>query len=127
MLILGCAHRATKAILHPQIEIHRCNRRPNMATREQPSTASTESAHDTPSIETSFIAPPGKVPEMISNTVVRVDKRIGPCLSAAQHRDLIQVTAYHLAERRGFDPGHEDEDWATAEILVIESSGLPVI
>ncbi len=93
-----------------------------MATRERPTTASMEPAEDLPSVE-----PPGKLPEMISNSVVRVDRRIGSRLSADQHQDLIRVTAYHLAERRGFEPGHEDADWATAEILVIRSCGLPVI
>jgi hypothetical protein len=93
-----------------------------MATREQPTTAPTALAPEIPLTE-----PPGKLPTVISNTVVRVDKRMGPCLTAEQHHDLIQVTAYHLAERRNFEPGHEDEDWATAEILVINSSGLPVI
>ncbi len=93
-----------------------------MASRELPPMTSTESTRRTPATE-----PRSKLPEMISNTVVRVDKRIGPCLTAEQHHDLIKVTAYHLAERRGFEPGHEDEDWGTAEILVINSSGLPVI
>lgn len=29
--------------------------------------------------------------------------------------DMIRTTAYLLAERRGFDPGHELEDWLAAE------------
>jgi len=68
------------------------------------------------------------LPEIMPNhVVVRVDKRkTGPCLTAEQHHALIQVTAYHLAERRGFEPGHESEDWATAEALVIDTAGLPV-
>jgi Protein of unknown function (DUF2934) len=32
-----------------------------------------------------------------------------------QRRELIAVTAYYLAERRNFQPGHEDEDWLAAE------------
>jgi len=92
-----------------------------MATRQQPTTPSTESAHESP-----FVEPPGKVAEMISNTVVRVHKKPGSRLTAEQHHELVRVTAYHLAERRGFEPGHESEDWATAERLVIDSSGLPV-
>jgi len=92
-----------------------------MATRET-STASTEPSEEIPSVE-----PPGKVPKMISNSVVRVDKGIGPRLTAEQHHDLIRVTAYHLAERRGFEPEHQDDDWATAETLVVRSHGLPVI
>lgn len=92
-----------------------------MATQQQPTTASTESEHGSP-----FMEPPGTMPEIISNTLVKVNKKTGPRLTAQQHHELVQVTAYHLAERRGFEPGHESEDWATAEILVIDRSGLPV-
>jgi len=92
-----------------------------MATRQQPTTPSTESAYELP-----FVEPPGQVPEIISNTVVRVHKKPGPRLTAERHHELVRVTAYHLAERRGFESGHESEDWATAERLVIDSSGLPV-
>jgi hypothetical protein len=55
-----------------------------------------------------------------------VDRKIGRRLTAEQHHALIQLTAYYLAERRGFEPGREIEDWSTAEKLVIETSGLPV-
>lgn len=51
-------------------------------------------------------------------------RRVQP--TAEQHRELIQVTAYHLAERRGFEPGHESEDRAVAECLVMDGSGSPV-
>jgi len=30
-------------------------------------------------------------------------------------RDMTTEAAYYLAERRGFEPGHELEDWVTAE------------
>jgi len=93
-----------------------------MATLVPRTPQSSASADNNP-----FTEPPGKLPEMISNNLVRVDKRIGPCLTAQQHHALIQVTAYYLAEHRHFEPGHESEDWARAEILVINSSGLPVI
>jgi Protein of unknown function (DUF2934) len=33
-------------------------------------------------------------------------------------RSLIAQNAYHRAERRGFEPGHEDEDWLAAEVEV---------
>jgi hypothetical protein len=32
-----------------------------------------------------------------------------------QRRDAIAVAAYYLAQRRGFEPGHELEDWCAAE------------
>ena len=35
-----------------------------------------------------------------------------------QRRDAIAVAAYYLAERRGFEPGHELEDWCAAEAQV---------
>jgi DUF2934 family protein len=35
-----------------------------------------------------------------------------------QRRELVAVTAYYLAESRNFEPGHEDEDWLTAESQV---------
>ncbi len=97
-----------------------------MATREQPTTASTESAQDPAARNPSYREPPGRSPEIISNTLVRVDRKIGRRLTAEQHHALIQLTAYYLAERRGFEPGREIEDWSTAEKLVIETSGLPV-
>ena len=30
-------------------------------------------------------------------------------------RETIAVAAYYLAQRRGFEPGHELEDWCAAE------------
>jgi hypothetical protein len=33
----------------------------------------------------------------------------------AQRREAIAVAAYYLAQRRGFEPGHELEDWCAAE------------
>lgn len=36
----------------------------------------------------------------------------------AERRDAIAVAAYFLAERRGFEPGHELEDWCAAETQV---------
>jgi hypothetical protein len=39
-------------------------------------------------------------------------------LTDEQRRELIAVTAYYLAERRNFQPGHEDEDWLAAEVQI---------
>lgn len=36
---------------------------------------------------------------------------------------MIAEAAYFCAERRGFDPGHEIEDWCTAEAQVDEALG----
>ena len=32
-----------------------------------------------------------------------------------ERRRLIEESAYYRAERRGFEPGHEEEDWLEAE------------
>jgi hypothetical protein len=36
-------------------------------------------------------------------------------ISAAERLRMIQTAAYYRAERRGFAPGHEAEDWLAAE------------
>lgn len=36
-------------------------------------------------------------------------------VSAEDRRAMIAEAAYLRAERRGFDPGHETEDWLAAE------------
>ena len=38
-----------------------------------------------------------------------------PCLGEAVRRALIRQAAYLRAERRGFAPGHERDDWLQAE------------
>jgi len=32
---------------------------------------------------------------------------------------MISVNAYYRAEKRGFEPGHEEEDWYQAESEII--------
>ncbi len=36
--------------------------------------------------------------------------------SAARRHERVATAAYYLAANRGFEPGHEDEDWAVAEL-----------
>lgn len=36
-------------------------------------------------------------------------------------QSMIEEAAYHLAEKRGFVPGHELEDWLKAEIQVLRT------
>jgi hypothetical protein len=38
--------------------------------------------------------------------------------TAQQREQMIAVAAYHRAQRRNFDPGHELEDWLEAEAEV---------
>jgi len=37
---------------------------------------------------------------------------------SAERRDLIAKAAYYRAERRGFQAGHELEDWLAAELEI---------
>jgi hypothetical protein len=51
-------------------------------------------------------------------------------LTPEARRALIAETAYLRAERRGFAPGHETEDWLAAEaevdaLLKVEHGGSP--
>jgi Protein of unknown function (DUF2934) len=54
-------------------------------------------------------------PEILANIVTKLVHPVMEPLSDEQRRELIAVTAYYLAESRNFQPGHEDEDWLTAE------------
>jgi hypothetical protein len=45
---------------------------------------------------------------------------------AADRLSKIAVAAYFIAERRGFLPGHELDDWLSAEAEV-DGSGLPSV
>jgi len=38
--------------------------------------------------------------------------------AAAWRHERIKTAAYYLAERRGFEPGHEAEDWRHAEAQI---------
>jgi hypothetical protein len=71
------------------------------------------------------IAPKAEKPS--ANPTGPTADHAGPRLSGSQHRSQIELTAYYLAEQRGFAAGHELEDWLTAEILVINRSGIPVV
>jgi hypothetical protein len=40
---------------------------------------------------------------------------------AEELRSMIEKAAYHLAEKRGFIPGYELEDWLAAEMQILRS------
>ena len=44
---------------------------------------------------------------------------------AEQRHAAIELAAYHLAERRGFEPGHEEQDWQDAEAQVDFAGRFP--
>ncbi len=46
-----------------------------------------------------------------------------PALPSDLRRQLIAAEAYFRAERRGFEPGHELEDWVAAESAVDSQLG----
>jgi hypothetical protein len=48
-----------------------------------------------------------------------------PPLTEDQHRRLVAVAAYYLAERRNFEPGFEVQDWLAAE-LQVGSEGMTI-
>jgi|GEM_PF-2087665 len=61
----------------------------------------------------------------LSSVETRADPR-GPAITGAEvqqvfaawHHERIAVAAYYLSERRGFAPGHEDEDWREAQAQI---------
>jgi hypothetical protein len=44
--------------------------------------------------------------------------RDGAFIEPDTRRAMIAETAYYRAQKRGFDPGHEIEDWLEAEAMV---------
>jgi hypothetical protein len=44
-----------------------------------------------------------------------------------RRRALIAELAYYRAERRGFEPGHENEDWLSAEAEVDTALTMGVV
>lgn len=55
-------------------------------------------------------------------------KTVGTKMPAAQApedmRKQIEEAAYYRAKQRGFEPGHELEDWVQAESEVMRRNGL---
>jgi hypothetical protein len=52
-----------------------------------------------------------------SPDIVRMAESHAAYLAAHRHA-MVAVAAYHRAERRGFAPGHELDDWLNAELEV---------
>jgi hypothetical protein len=50
----------------------------------------------------------------------------GPEARLADYQVKVALTAYFIAERRGFEPGHELEDWLAAEAQVA-AAGQPSV
>jgi hypothetical protein len=64
-------------------------------------------------------------PAIDSTALAKVTRQFVERLTDDQRHELIAVAAYHLAEGRNFEPGHEAEDWLAAEAQV-ESLGARI-
>jgi hypothetical protein len=51
------------------------------------------------------------------------EARPGPALSAQERQRLVEQAAYFRAEKRGFAPGCELQDWVEAEAEVLRLIG----
>ena len=61
---------------------------------------------------------PGK-----SAPIPSTSKKIGPSISAEERQRLVERVAYFRAEKRGFAPGFELQDWIEAEAEVLRLIG----
>ena len=62
-------------------------------------------------------------PETDSDTVSKTERKtVGEIVSSNLTRqpEDIALAAYYRAEKRGFEPGHEIEDWLAAEAELAE-------
>jgi Protein of unknown function (DUF2934) len=57
----------------------------------------------------------GKITLHKPATVRKASAAALPSLTEEQRRAMIAEAAYYMAERRGFESGHELEDWLYAE------------
>ena len=53
-----------------------------------------------------------------NKTARKASASVAPLIDPQHRRALIAEAAYFRAERRGFAPGHETEDWLAAEAEV---------
>jgi hypothetical protein len=66
-------------------------------------------------------------PDVLVNKSVVMEKKSVSTLDGAapmpqDRQERIALAAYYMAERRGFEPGHEIEDWLAAETQVANES-----
>jgi Protein of unknown function (DUF2934) len=75
--------------------------------------ASTESAQAKPAAPKP--APRKRAPKAGGAQAPAAKASVRPHVTAEERRAMIAESAYLRAERRGFAPGHEVEDWCAAE------------
>ena len=61
-----------------------------------------------------------------SHTLVQRPARPEAALDESR-REKIAIAAYYRAQRRGFEPGYEEEDWLEAERELREQEGAGVV
>lgn len=61
---------------------------------------------------------PTTVPQAVSISLTETKGTTTAGLNAEERREQIALAAYYLAEKRGFEAGHEMEDWLAAEASV---------
>jgi hypothetical protein len=81
-----------------------------MASRRLPDAP--KPADTAPAAETAAARRPSRTRKSPTDKPARVE------VTPEARRALIAETAYLRAERRGFEPGHETEDWLAAEAEV---------
>jgi len=94
--------------------------RTRKTTAKAPAGAASRTAAAKPAATTK--APAAKKPVATRKTDAR--PAAAPARAAATDRaELVRMAAYFRAERRGFSPGYEIEDWFAAEAEVAEKLG----
>ena len=93
------------------------NRKP--ARKPRTATAAKSAAKTTP-MKAAAAKTPAKPAAKVSRAAA-IPAAANPApaaLSAAQREQMVRTAAYFLAERRGFAPGNEWDDWLSAEAEV---------
>ena len=91
-----------------------------MVTEKKPSRTRGSTEHPS--------APPAPVraePSFAKRSVKKAKAVGADTVSATERALMIARSAYHRAERRGFAPGHELEDWVAAEREINRLLGPP--
>jgi hypothetical protein len=85
---------------------------PKPAAKPAAKTTSVKPAASKPAVATKSAAKPAAAAQPAKTAA---KKSAAPALSPEQRRCYVEVAAYYMAERRGFNGGSEMEDWVAAE------------
>jgi hypothetical protein len=72
-------------------------------------------------IQPTALIPAENLPETLSITIVktvRTELAGTTSIDPELRRQMVADEAYFLAEKRGFEPGHDVDDWLAAEAIV---------